>query len=380
MFQALREAFFYELRAIFSSYYKMFLLTLLPLLSFALLIAIFYKVVVHNLPIVIVDHDRSQLSRKLLHNIDDSATMKISYRVDSTKEALLLIQSAKAYAAIIIPKHFQRDVLNKTQPKVTAMINTQYILVGKIINAALSQTLLFSAAEVEFVQDLTQTSNRELSKRDLNPIGLQVSSFFNTYQNYFLFLVSALLPSVWQIFIVVVTLVSFGSLFKEHKEREFFYDQYIFARIIGKLLPYTLTYTLLGILFLFFIYGTMGWVFEGSFAVTIFAQFLTVIAYQGIALLFFVTGFDYARSLSLGAVYTAPAFAFLGVTFPVYNMNGFALFWRDMLPISHYMELQISQANYGAELFLELERLSTIALFFVVYIPVYFMFKRRLSR
>jgi ABC-2 type transport system permease protein len=260
------------------------------------------------------------------------------------------------------------------------MINTQYILVGKIINAALSQTLLFSAAEVEFVQDLTQTSNRELSKRDLNPIGLQASSFFNTYQNYFLFLVSALLPSVWQIFIVVVTLVSFGSLFKEHKEREFFYDQYIFARIIGKLLPYTLTYTLLGILFLFFIYGSMGWVFEGSFAVTIFAQFLTVIAYQGIALLFFVTGFDYARSLSLGAVYTAPAFAFLGVTFPVYNMNGFALFWRDMLPISHYMELQISQANYGAELFLELERLSTIALFFVVYIPVYFMFKRRLSR
>ena len=135
----------------------------------------------------------------------------------------------------------------------------------------------------------------------------------------------------------------------------------------------------MGALYLFYIYGTLGWVFEGSFVVSIFAMLITVIAYQGIALLFFVSGFDYARSLSLGAVYTAPAFAFLGVTFPVYNMNAFALFWRDMLPISHFMELQISQANYGTNVFLELDKLAYIFAFWIVYIPVYFMFKKRLA-
>ena len=132
-------------------------------------------------------------------------------------------------------------------------------------------------------------------------------------------------------------------------------------------------------LYLFYIYGTLGWVFEGSFAVMILAMFFTVVAYQGIALLFLVSGFDYARSLSLGAVYTAPAFAFLGVTFPIYNMNDFALFWRDMLPISYYIEIQISQANYGTNPSYEVNTLFSLFLFWLVFIPVYLRFKQRVS-
>jgi ABC-2 type transport system permease protein len=208
---------------------------------------------------------------------------------------------------------------------------------------------------------------------------IQVRPLCNTYQNYFLFLVSALLPSIWQIFIVVSTLVSFGSMFKANKQREFFKDKNIESAIVGKLLPYTFAYLILGVAYLFYIYGTLGWEFQGSFVVTIFGMFLTVVAYQGVALLFFVTGFDYARSLSLGAVYTAPAFAFLGVTFPVLNMNSFALFWRDLLPIAHFVELQISQANYGAPISLEIGKVFTLFTFWIVYIVVFFMFRRRLA-
>ena len=42
MFKALNEAFVYELKSIKESYYKLFLITLLPLMSFALIIVIFY--------------------------------------------------------------------------------------------------------------------------------------------------------------------------------------------------------------------------------------------------------------------------------------------------------------------------------------------------
>ena len=379
MFVALSEAFFDEIKSISHSTYKLLLLTLLPIFSFGLVISIFYQGVARDLPIVVVDKDKSQLSRQLLKNIDNSSMISIDYRVNSTAEALSLVQSTKAYAMVIVPHNFQRDALTKAQPKVTAMLNTQYILIGKILTSALTQVVMYSAGEVEFVQDLAQSNIAQLSKSHVSPIGLQITSYFNTYQNYFLFLVSALLPAIWQIFIVIATLVSFGSMFKAKEEKQFFKDKYIFTRILGKLLPYTVAYTLLGAGYLFYTYGTMGWMFEGSFVVTIFAMLVTVVAYQGIALLFFVTGFDYARSLSLGAVYTAPAFAFLGVTFPVYNMNSFALFWRDMLPVSHLVELQISQSNYGANPFLEVDKIFYIFLFWMAYIPVYFMFKRRLA-
>jgi len=379
MFKALGEAFAEELKSIQNSSYKLLLMTLLPLMSFTLIIAIFYGGVVRDMPIAVVDSDKSRLSRQLLFNIESSPTIKIAYNVDSMQEAMQLLQRGKVYGVLSVPEYFLRDTLLQKQPRVTAMLNTQYILIGKILTAALSATLMHSAAEVDYVKSLMRVQNPQKSLNVVAPIGLQVTPFFNTYQNYFLFLVSALLPAIWQIFIVITAIVAVGSLFKSKSEQLFFKDKFVAARLIGMLLPYTFTFMLLGVLYLFYIYGTLGWNFEGSFAVMLFGMFLTIVAYQAIALLLFVTGFDYARSLSLGAVYTAPAFAFLGVTFPIFNMNGFALFWRDLLPVSHLVALQISQANYGADIFLERDKLLTLFAFWIVFIPVVFAFKKRLK-
>ena len=380
MFKAFNNAFFNELQEIKSSWYKLSLITLFPLLSFALIIAIFYKGVASELPIVVVDYDKSDLSQKLLFNIDASSTLSIKYRVTDIREAVELIKASKAYALVEIPYHFKRDILSSTQPKVTLMLNTQYILIGKIIKAAMFETVAYSAGEVEYVKNLVKTQNSDESLSSVTPIALQVTPFFNTYKNYSLFLVTALIPAIWQIFIVIATIVSFGTLFKEKRDGEFFNGGFIATKILAKLLPYTFAYMFLGVGYLFFIYGNEGWIFQGSLAVMLFGMFLTVVAYQVLALLFFVTGFDYARSLSLGAVYTAPAFAFLGVTFPVSSMNTFAIFWRDMLPISHFMELQISQANYGADIFLEVDKLLAISAFFLFFIPVLIRFHQRLRK
>jgi len=380
MFKALSDAFVSEIIEIKNSWYKFSLITVLPIMSFILIISIFFDGVVRDMPIVVVDNDKSSLSKKLLSNINASPTIKIIQTCASTKDALEFVRSTKAYGVVIVPSHFKKNILLQKQPKVTAMLNTQYILIGKILTSALTTTVMQSSAQIEYVKNLSVKKISKVSIDAISPIGLQITPFFNTYQNYFLFLVSALLPAIWQIFIVIATLVSFGSMFKAKVEKDFFKDKYIEMRIIGKLLPYTFAYVFLGVGFLFYIYGTLGWEFQGSFSITIFAIFLTTVAYQGVALLLFVTGFDYTRSLSLGAVYTAPAFAFLGVTFPIFNMNEFALFWRNLLPISHYMEIQISQANYGASPFLEIDKLLIIFAFWVVFIPVGFMFRKRLKR
>ncbi len=379
MFKALNEAFVYELKSIKESYYKLFLITLLPLMSFALIIVIFYDGVLRNMPIAVVDNDKSELSRELLFKLDSSSTIKIAHNSNSLKVAMSLVQKGEVYGVVIIPPNFLKSTLLQKQPQVTAMLNTQYILIGKILTSALTTTVMNAAGEIEYFKSLSTLANPSLSLNAVSPIGLQITPFFNTYQNYFLFLVSALLPSIWQIFIVVATLVAVGTMFKSRSEQLFFKDKYVITRLIGVILPYTVTFTFLGVLYLFYIYGTLGWVFQGSFSIMIFSMFLTTVAYQGVALLFFVTGFDYARSLSLGAVYTAPAFAFLGVTFPLDNMNGFALFWREILPVSHLVELQISQANYGVNPLLDVDKLLAILAFWIVYIPVFIMFKKRVQ-
>ena len=373
------EAFGYELKSIGHSWYKLLLISLLPLLVFFLIIAIFHNGVVRDLPVVVVDNDHSKLSRMLVRHIDASPTMQVTAMPNSSKEAVALVKAGKAYAFIHIPLHFSKETLLQKNPKVTAMVNTQYILVGKILTSALTQTVMHASAEVEYVKNLVEQQNPEASIRAISPIGMQITPFFNTYQNYYYFLVSALLPAIWQIFIVISTLVAVGVIFKAKKEGDFFKEQqHLTARLLGLIFPYTLAFMFLGILFTLYLYS--HWAFQGSFTLLFGGMFLTVIAYQIIALFLFATGFDYARSLSLGAVYTAPAFAFLGITFPIYNMNGFALFWREILPISHYTQLQLSQANYGLSVWSEWDKLLTILAFWLLFIPVLFLFKKRLSK
>jgi ABC-2 type transport system permease protein len=379
MLQALYKAFWYEIHSIGNSWYKLFLISLFPLLSFVLIIAIFRTGVVRDLPLAVVDRDHSQLSRMILRAIDASPSVEVAYRVNSLKEAVKLTRQSRSYGIIVIPENFSRDVFLRKHPSLTAMINTQYILVGKILTSALTSTIMYQATKLEYLKNLANTPNSDLALHAASPIGIQITPFFNRYQNYFYFLVSALLPAVWQIFIVIATLVSVGTLFKYKREKVFFGEgRFLAFRLLGLMLPYTLAFMLLGMLYLFYLYSL--WEFQGSFAVMIFGMFLTVVAYQVIALFLFALGFDYVRSLSLGAVYTAPAFAFLGVTFPLYNMNGFALFWREILPVSHYTELQISQANYGANVFLETGKLGTLLAFWLLFIPVLFLFGKRVAK
>ena len=377
MFDAFLTAFVQEMASIKKSVYKILLVSVLPLLCFGMVIAIFEGGVLRGLPIAVVDNDNSTLSRKLLFNIQSSPTVDIKYHPTSMKEASSLLRSSEVYAIVVIDNNFMKNVLLQKHPKVSVMLNTQYILIGKILKSSLMSTIMSSSAEVEYVKKLTTLQNPHFVINSISPIKLDIAALFNANQNYFLFLVPPLVFSIWQIFIVVATIVSFGTMFKNTQEKKFFEGGFVKMKILGKLTPYTVIYFLHGVLFLFYMYRFLGWEFQGSFGVVLFSMFLTVVAYEGMALLFFVTGFDYARSLSLGAVYTAPAFAFLGVTFPTISMNSFALFWRDMLPVSYFVELEISQANYGLGISYEITKLLCILAFWIVFIPVFYRFQKR---
>jgi len=379
MFKVFISAFVEELQQIKNSWYKIGLISFLPLLCFAFIAIIFHQGVARDLPIAVVDNDKSKLSREFLFDIDASSTMAIATQSDDVQSAMALLQAGKVYGIIIIPKDFMKDIYLKKAPQVTAMLNTQYILISKTLKAALLETSRSVAGQIELLWNLAKEIPPEGAIQNIAPIQLFNVPFFNTYKNYFYFLVSALLPSIWQIFIVIATIVSFGTLFKANKEKEFFGTSFIEMKILGKLFPYTLAYFLLGAGYLFYLYGFESWPFAGSMKLMLFAVLLTVIAYQAVALLLFSTSFNYARSLSLGAVYTAPAFAFLGITFPIYSMNAFAIFWRDLLPVSYLVEIQIALANYGATIEQLKEKILHLMLFFLVFIPVFLLFRKRLQ-
>jgi len=370
------NAFILEINEIKKSFYLFSLLTWIPLVSFFLIISIFHKGVAHNLPISVVDYDKSNLSRTIITQLNANPTLHVKSIQNSIKEASKTIAQSDVYATLVIPANFKKDVIQKKQPQITAFVNAQYLLIAKMINSALNSTITQSAGRIDFVSNLAIDGQTESALNATSPINIQITPFFNTYQNYFLFLVSAIIPTLWQILIVVAIISSFGRTFKEKKEHLFFNKKNLFASIIGKTLPYTLVYLTWGILFLLYMYGFEPWKFQGSFSVTILAMLLTIFAYEGMALLFFTLNFHYTRALSLAALYTAPAFAFLGITFPVSSMPEFAHTWHNLLPISHYLKLQIAQASYGVSVLSVTPLLINLCYFLPVWLIVWFKIRR----
>jgi len=363
------RAFCLELKEIKNSFFLFSLLTWVPLVSFILAISIFHQGVARNLPISIVDNDRSNLSRQIIMQIEATPSLHVSQIFQDSKQAAKNIKEGQTYATVYIPNHFERDVLQKKQPIITAFINAQYLLIGKMISSALSTTITQSSARVDFVSNLKTNGQQETAKNATVPIKTQITPFFNTYQNYFLFLVSAMLPTILQILVVISIILSFGKSFKEKK---FFKKGDILGPLIGKTLPYTLVYFTWGVAYLLYMYGVEPWEFQGSFALTFFAMLLMILAYQGVGLSFFTLNFHTTRALSLAALYTAPAFAFLGITFPASSMPEFAFFWHNILPVSHYLKLQISQASYGSSALDMLPLLINLLYFLPLWIFVYF--------
>ena len=66
----------------------------------------------------------------------------------------------------------------------------------------------------------------------------------------------------------------------------------------------------------------------------------------------------------------------MGVTFPVSDMPLGAQVWRSLLPISHYIEIQLAQVNSGATLSLAMPQLLHLCFFFPIFLLIFFKAKQ----
>lgn len=334
----------------------------LPPLLFALFWWIFMAGSSFDLSIGVVDLDHSRLSRTLARQCDASAIMAVDQHFPTVAEGRQALVGADIYALMVIPANFEKDVYLGLQPQPTVFYNGQFILIGKQINGAMLQAVGFLAGEVAGLKALAGGTALPAVVGQVAPIRGQITPLFNKHTNYAEFLVAGGIPAIWQILIVMVTVLSLAAE-KRHGGLTSWAGGNHFQALAAKLLPYTLILWLQGILFLVGMYGWLGWPMHGSWAALILAQLLMVLACQAMGSLFYLLSLDPARGLSLAAAYTAPSFAFMGVTFPATDMGLPALIWRALLPVTHYIKVQIHLANYGLNPWLLWSSFAALLLF-----------------
>ena len=353
-----------EWRQLFQDPWLFSLVTWIPAVIYFTIWSIFSAGIARDLPIGIVDLDKSRISRALIRHYDASPAL------DATSHNYLDVQQgSKALRAgiinglVVIPKGLEKQTILGQPPQVTVFVNNQFLLIGKNINSALLQAHGTFTAGVEVVKNLSSGSpvlSQAISYSI--PIGSQVTPLFNVSTNYSQFLVSAILPAIWQIMIVAATVLALGAENRRHGIQGWLKDAPVSA-LLAKFTPLILIFWLHGLVFLWVMYSLFHWPMNGSVVFLALTQLITVCASVSAASAVFFLTQDTTRSISMVAAYSAPGLAFLGITFPVTDMTLPAKIWRSLLPVSHYIEVQIAQLNYGLPIIENIPQIQHLTLF-----------------
>jgi len=344
--------------------WQLALVSWLPLVLFASLWWIFSAGIVTDLGIGVVDLDDSRLSRILIRQLDATPALRIATRPLSVAEGRRAMSNAEIGALVVIPYDFQARVSKGLNPDVTAFYNGQFILIGKAVKSALLQAQATLAGTIDGGMALAHGAALPQAAGLAAPVVPQLTPLYNVGMDYALFLVPAIIPALWQVVMIIGMLNAIGRERREGRWNHWLRVGALRA-FVGKMLPYILVYWVMGVVSLLF-FGFLGWPIRGSWFLIITAQGLTAMATAVMAGLLYVMVNDLPRSLSLAAAYTAPSFAFLGVTFPASDMPTLALFWRSLIPVCHYMDIQISQMSRASALGAVTSELGALVLFLVV--------------
>lgn len=348
-----------------NSRWQLWLLTASPLIIMSVLYMIFSAGIVRSLDVAVVDLDHSQSSRLLRRYLNASPALAVTDFNDADT-AKAEVRKGNYSAIVTLPYDLHHKLANSRQPKIDIRYNGQYLLLGKQANSAIQQALANGLQKLSIKSSLLKGFNHQQIDFIMSPIRQQITPLNNRNSNYLAFLLPAIMIALWQLISVMAMsnacaqLIAQPILFTQYRSTTLWLVQFI---AIG------LPLWVLGISGLALLYGILELPLAGSLTLLIVGQLLTLIALFLIVAVFSIVLKDNVRSISICAAVFAPAFAFMGVTFPTSDMPIAAQLWREIIPSSHFMQLFLGQLSRSANL-LDLMAAGHLSYFLILCLPL----------
>lgn len=359
-----------EAERLVSSRHALVLLVLLPLAGFSLATAIFWNRLPEELPVAVVDADRSLLSRRLLRMLDAAKSIRVAGPYAKTGEALDEVLAGRAYGVVSVPRHFERDVKRGTAPKVVLHYDALKMIPGSILKRDVKVVVGTLSAGVEIQARRALGETPDMAGARFEPVRSLRGALFNPGLDYRAFLLPAVLATLLSIFVLVAAVHALGVELRDGTAGEWLASGGSTTRaVLGKLLPQALWFAALGLAVVSFPFRFLDVPLRGSAPLVALATLLLVLGYQAVALLLVAFSANLRFASSAAAFYGGPAFAFTGITFPTFGMPLAGQLWGALLPLTHFLALLLAQAMRGAPASAALAPLGALLAFVVVLSP-----------
>jgi ABC-2 type transport system permease protein len=358
-----------------------FLLFFGPMIGIALLFFIFRQGTVKEIPVVVVDRDNSTLSVKIANAVNASSEVAVVLRTPSVFEAKEMLEKGTIEAIILIPDETEKSVFQGVESPIPIYINGTNVLKAGLIQRSVLTTIKTVSGGVQLKKLLMSGKNEQQAMSRIVPVNMQKHVLFNPFTNYAYFLNSAMLYVMLYLFVFLSSIYTLGNELK-HGTGASLLDagsKSVRLAVVGKMIPYTIIFSGFAMFINFLLYQIEGMPLNGSFWVIFTGQFITIITYQMMGLIFIGATINLRLAMSLGSAYSMMGITFSGITFPLEAMPEIARVFACLFPFTWWEKLLISQSLRGAPINEALIYVCYILVFMllsVCFLPVY---KRYLS-
>ena len=349
LYTAIKNTFERELRRMVSRPIYFISTVIIMTFTYVFFLTFFNEGQPNKMPIGVVDLDNSSLSRQFTRNLGVMQHSNIVMRPNSHKEAREEMQRGNIYAFVEIKHDFAKDAVSNRRPTITFYVNDGFLIAGSLISKDI--TYMSAATSISMQQKILRAKGIE-EKRIMGiiqPVVLDTHLIGNPWANYGTYLLNVILPGILQLMVLMMTVFPIGVEYKERTSREWLSNSNnsFFAALTGKLLPYTIIFTLIGIIGNMLLYSYMHYPLNSSICWMFLATFMLVIATQAMGIVFIGITPVLRDGVTFGGVFGMLGVTFAGSTFPIEQMPIGTRIFSDFFPIHHYFEIYVNQALNG---------------------------------
>ena len=309
-----------------------------PILYGVLLGYVYGKGKVTDLPIIVIDQDRSELSSKAIQMFEDNEVLHIaSILYDQNNLSQIAIEK-EATCVVIIPKDFEKMTLTKKYPEITTIVNTSNVLTANYASTAIQVCLGTLKAGVQIETLRKQGVPENLLASQYEPFKTTFIKKYNRSTNYMYFLWPGVLATVLQQVLLLGLALSFASEFENGTFKDLVKRCPSILNLLAvKIIPYMImSFGIWIIYWLFTLWFRLPF-YENLLPLTFIAGiFVLSVSFIGILVSILVP--SQLKATEILMVIATPSFILSGFTWPLSQMPQAVQAIANVIPLTHFLK------------------------------------------
>ncbi len=310
-----------------------------PIMYAVLIGGVYKKGKVTNLPIIVVDEDRSPMSQQLIEMFNESEVIYVAEVLSDGFKAKEAAFRTESTVVVQIPRNFSSNINYGRSTELTLFVNASNTLTSNYAMMAVNVAAGTMKAGIQIKAQQKKGVPEFVASQQYEPFKTTIIKQHIRSGNYLYFMLPGVLLTVLQQVMMLGLALSFASEF----EKGTFGDlvarsKNVFLLILVKVLPYILMSVFIVLLYYgFSVWYRMPLQLPGISFYGYTLLFLLAVAFIGILVSIAIP--SQLKATEILMVIATPSFILSGFTWPLSQMPDWIVWIAKIIPLTHYLQI-----------------------------------------